>query len=99
MGFSWLSRWLNRHAQPARHRAHRRRAAFPRLEELEPRWVPANYYLVRGTADTQTTLVFQFNQRATNFNDEIGVYTVKDDTGTVANAGGTDVAPNASGYA
>jgi cyclophilin family peptidyl-prolyl cis-trans isomerase len=64
------------------------------LEELEPRWVPANYYLVRGVAGTQTSILFHFSLRSTLFNDEIGVYTVTDDAGRVNN-----LLPTAAGYA
>jgi cyclophilin family peptidyl-prolyl cis-trans isomerase len=64
------------------------------LEELEPRWVPADYYLVRGVAGAQTSLLFHFNLRNTLFHDEIGVYTVTDDQGRVNN-----ILPGAAGYA
>jgi cyclophilin family peptidyl-prolyl cis-trans isomerase len=101
MALPWLSHWLTRKLHRARRPARTNRAAdtFLQLEELEPRWVPSNYYLVRGSSAAQTTLVFQWNNRGAIFNNELGVYKVNDDAGDVTNSSGTSVAPTESGYA
>lgn len=69
--------------------------ARPRLEELEPRLPPAtDLFVVAGTAGAATGVRFDWVMRLAAFNNEIGVYRVADDAGTVAG-----LRPGQAGYA
>jgi len=84
MAFAWISLWLNDKSQPTRKRVRKRYTPSrcrPRVEELESRVVLSDYYLVRGSANTQTSILFHYNSNGgTTFHDEIGVYVLNPDT-------------------
>ncbi len=74
-------RWLNRRPRPTPNHP---RGQAPRVEELEPRVLPANHlFTVPGTAGQQTRLAFTWTVRDAEFNNEVGVYVVQDDSGRV----------------
>jgi len=92
---SFLSRWFGARAassssspKPASRPASKPACKRARLqvETLEQRDTPSNdFFVVNGAANTQVGVTFDFTSRHTPFWDEIGVYTVQDDQGRVAN--------------
>ena len=105
MSFAWLSPWLNGKSRPV-HKLRRTKVTRPacrlKVEELEPRVVLSDYYLVRGSATTMTSILLHYNSFAgATSQDEIGVYVLDPDTTASPTAGdnGTvsGVAPNTTG--
>jgi cyclophilin family peptidyl-prolyl cis-trans isomerase len=71
-----------------------RRALGQRLQCLEPRLPLANdFFVVPGSSSESVTVSFEWLSRSARYNNEIGVYAVSDDAGTVAG-----LRPGDSGY-
>jgi cyclophilin family peptidyl-prolyl cis-trans isomerase len=94
---SFLSRWFGTQAASSSSSAQAGSARKPakrarlQVETLEQRDTPSNdFFVVNGPANTQVGVTFEYESRRTPFWDEIGVYTVQDDQGRVANLLPTD---------
>src|SRR5262245_57049189 len=99
MLFRWLSGRASRSSQTTANRTRKGGSKLstsrPLVEELEPRLVPANHiFTVPGADQAQTQVTFNWTLREAAYNNELGVYVVQDDNGTV---GGLQ--PGEAGYA